>query len=507
MAQLIVRIPISHVRPPEGYFVATNGRSGASGTIFDPWSMDYAVGASSPLSDDGVLWMRGGTYTPMVAGTVAGASAVNGTAGVAGKGVYTLAVNASSGHPITIRNYPGERVRINGAIHLIGGQASYLTIQGIEIAPTPTTRSFANQAAVDYPALYITATSCKLINNYLHDFSAIDILGTGACELNGNIIGGMGYYTVDTGTNRDYDIYTHNNPGGDILIQRNCFLPSFGGYAIHGYSGSTNHVQDYYIDHNIFLGADVTTESFGGNVTNNHINDNDIALLPAAGVIALRGVNWNDPTIDTEAVEFLRNYLGDVGSGASGIFLRGMKTINVQNNTTVRRNGGCLVSIIPYSAPVSTTFDNNIYYSGDGFSYFNWDGTTYDTIADWRTASGMDASSTFTDGSLPAANKKTVIACSSGKRGFVCVHNWTGGTSETFDLSTLGLTDGSGCRYTNCQNPSEYSDFVYDASNPNLTIPLLAASWSRRLPTAYDSPVTWHSETFPNYGAFLVEQR
>ncbi len=74
------------------YYAATNGSSGNSGAIGSPWDMQTAIGSARSAGD--TIYLRGGTYN----------------------GIYTSALVGSSGNPISVLEYPGEEVVVDGYV-------------------------------------------------------------------------------------------------------------------------------------------------------------------------------------------------------------------------------------------------------------------------------------------------------------------------------------------------------------------------------------------------------
>lgn len=486
------------------WVVATDGTAGGAGTRSDPRTFESLIAADSPVAAGDTILMRAGTYSPLTAGETR-LTYLDGRAGQAGKGCYTLKINGSSEAQITIRNWAGEAVRINGGLHATTGQASYITIRGIEIAPTPTTRSFANENAVDYPAIYITAPGIKVYNCYLHDLQTIYPMGAVGFEMDGCIVGWNGFYSSDLAYNRGYNLYAHNHPGGVVNIKNNVFLYSFNstyqnqGYNLH-FFGTTANVRDYEVLYNIIVYGRLRL----GNATlvnsGNKINHNYFTGA-RAGIAAITGVT----NANASDIEILYNTLWD-SIGNYLLDVRGFKTLDVEHNLAINSSSGSgeMGIYYPNNSPVSVAWDNQAYWGTNGSSSFFYNGTLYN-FANWKTASGVDALSTITDGK-PTSNTVELIPAANGKRGFVVAMNYLAAASVTVDLTPLGLEDGARCRYSNCLNMSEYVDFTFYRGSPTLTISMQAADWSMRTPTGYDSPVSWPAEPFPSYGVWLVEE-
>jgi hypothetical protein len=87
------------------WFAATDGQSGNSGTISSPWDLPSALQKTSSIQAGDTLYLRGGTY---------GCSSMSCT------------LTGTSGSPIVVRPYTGERVVIDGT--LFGATQKSVTI-------------------------------------------------------------------------------------------------------------------------------------------------------------------------------------------------------------------------------------------------------------------------------------------------------------------------------------------------------------------------------------------
>jgi hypothetical protein len=431
---------------------------------------------------------------------------VNGSAG-GGLGVYTVRLNGTSDKPITFKAYKNEKARINGSVHAVGGQASYVRFQGIEIAPTPTTRVFTSEAMIDLPALYITGTGCKFIDCYLHDLAQINPMGTGGFEMHGCLLGWNGNWVG--GTQSNYTVYTHNHPGGDMLFRKNVFMPSASNYVFHGYSAANN-VRDYYLEENTFFDG-IAILSSGGSMANNHVLRNRFYHHAAGGAFRFESAIDNATAM---SVECKNNYIGCQNVGGSTMWVTYVNNFDIQNNIMVQNGGGGHIGrYIESPISVSKVWDNNTYYKnginrrwlvGVGEVEHYW--ASPESSPYWRTVTGFDTNSTMTD-SLPA---DTVFVTKSdySKRGFCTVYNWSQAASVEVDISSLGFEHGKLSRYFNAMNPDEEVVFYHNGNDQTITISMLAASWSLRRPTAFDA-ASWYTEAydaFPTFGVFIFEQ-
>ena len=498
------------------WYVSPTGSVSGDGSIDSPYDIDTMIGASSPAAGGDTIYLLGGRYTPLSAGVIAGASITNGKA-IAGKGVYTLRINGASGNNITLRNYPGEAVRINGAIHLVAGQASYVTVRGLEIAATPTTRTFTAATDVDYPGIYITAPGCALVNNYIHDITQIYLFATGGCTVHGNLIGWTGAEYGGAGVLNGGCFYTHNHNGGDMLFKKNAFILPFNGGAMGMWSGGINNIRDYYVEDNVaYYCGFMLGSGLGTNDDNNHVNRNYTYSNYAAGNLVpwpgIQSGNADNVAGDGEGlVECTGNYaINNANGGGSPFYIKFGREYNVVGNTFVGNNpfGTCVGYFVPTGAiKAGSTVNNNTYhYTGAAGQFASNSVLGLRTFAQWQADTGYDAASTLAF-TLPTTNVTKVVGNDYEGRGFVAIYNWEALAAVSVDLSAIGFADGAHCRVRNALNYDEYYDFVYHSSSPSHSFSMAAASWSLRQPAGWDiTSVTWPTEPFPAYGLFLVEE-
>src|SRR5687768_1505628 len=75
------------------FFVASNGAPWGTGTMANPWDLQTALNHPPAVQAGATIWLRGGVYY----------------------GSFTSRLRGSSGAPIVVRNYQGERVTLDNA--------------------------------------------------------------------------------------------------------------------------------------------------------------------------------------------------------------------------------------------------------------------------------------------------------------------------------------------------------------------------------------------------------
>ena len=107
---------------PNQYFVATNGTSGATGDMDHPWDITSALNGSHTIAAGSIIWIRGGTYV------WANRAHVPGNYG------FIVKLSGTSGAPVHVRAYPGERAAIDGGLDVgRNGICSYMWLWDLEM--------------------------------------------------------------------------------------------------------------------------------------------------------------------------------------------------------------------------------------------------------------------------------------------------------------------------------------------------------------------------------------
>ena len=89
---LLILITSATAAKAAEFYVATNASSSGTGTIGNPWTLQTALNQPSAVHPGDTIWLRGGTYA----------------------GHFTSHLTGTSSNPIKVRQYPGERARIDG---------------------------------------------------------------------------------------------------------------------------------------------------------------------------------------------------------------------------------------------------------------------------------------------------------------------------------------------------------------------------------------------------------
>src|SRR5262245_40628171 len=199
------------------FFVAPSGTDSGTGTKESPWSLTKAFSPDAPVEPGDTIWLRGGTYT----------------------GSLSSHLNGLPNKPIVVRQYPGERVTIDGKgingppiLKILG---SYTWYWGFEIMDSDTTRSAPDVNSLSRPeGVNLFSRGTKLINIIVHD-TGQGVLTTDAApdaEINGSLFYYNGQDAPDRG--HGHGIYVNNDTGNKRIVD-NILFDQFG-FGIHAYT-------------------------------------------------------------------------------------------------------------------------------------------------------------------------------------------------------------------------------------------------------------------------------
>ena len=442
----LTRLALLTVLPVLGadYYASPSG-SGTTCTIGTPCDLDTGLTTTGPVSPSDTLWLRAGTYG-------SGGSTEFPSSG-------TL-IAGTSGNQITIRPYPDEKAVINGGIDITN--CAFTTVQDLWFTNTSTNRSDDSDTNFRPAGLNLRAGGgggCKAVRNKIGNCGhpGVGLWSQGSStggEAYGNVIFACGYYDtkVTFQTDRGSAVYMQTTSGDAYQVTVDSNLTFWQhttggkGYAegaevdnilwtrntaFENAKGTSSSEFDHFIAKNGAGGAD--------NITYTYNNTYQTPTTSPEGG-ARMGYNRDNGTLVAT-----NNYVVSGHFGTTGIFLiERWGVLTFTDNTSVSGHStGRVIHHRDWLGGAETvTWDSNNYFHSYS-TPFNKDGSVYD-FADWKTATGWDASSTAT-ATLPTTNRITVIptdakyADANGglDTGFVILYNWEASGSVSVDLSTI----------------------------------------------------------------------
>lgn len=452
------------------WYAATTGNSGNSGAIGSPWDLQTGLngGSAGQIQPNDTLNLRAGTYT----------------------GAYTTSVAGTSGHPVTVRSYPGEAAILDGNPHSgnppgvlqVGG--SYVWFRDLEIrnsvaAPPEFGMDGVNAVAGSFAGV-------KVINCVIHDNTAAGIGGVINLVTDFEAYGNVLYFngrspapiTVPPENAKfDYGMYLANN-SGIKYITKNILVHNMGNFQIQCYSQTAGNLNGF-----TFTGNTMTTHRY-------------MTLFS-------RGWFWaGSASADLQNFTFDRNYVMAPDNG-EGTILINSDGVNDAISPTITNNmlGQGIVWIGNFNSPwhvSGLTFTGNSVY-GDIPYGFGFTPGAFPTN-DWHV------SDTIPNPLTPASNWVAVEsnAYEAGRANLTCF-NWTNASSQNFDVSSVlsvgdnwsvvkaedyfGTPVATGTNYaggnisvslTNTTVTTGYG-FAAGRSQPTSTMPLLGAFLLRKV--------------------------
>lgn len=254
---MLVFLIVSNIANASAWFVSPSGSVNGAGTIDSPWSLERAILNNDIVQPGDTIWLRGGIYYYEDRRHF--------------KKGYEFDLKGTASLPITIRNFNGERARIDGGMWT--DEAKYLHIHGLEIyisemvaaaAASPDGLRYSTEES-SWPTdmgpgghmAILQGTGIKLINNIIHDarggvsmWGAVD----GDSELYGNIIYDNGWVGPDRfhGPGIYAQNYTKESIHGDAKIFRDNLVLENNSLPLQIYGSSGAYIENFYLEGNVF---------------------------------------------------------------------------------------------------------------------------------------------------------------------------------------------------------------------------------------------------------------
>src|ERR1035438_7819189 len=416
------------------WYVSTTGSG--NGSITNPWPIQIALTNSAVVQPGDTIWLRGGTY------------------GV-GTNFYSARLFGTSNSPIVVRQYPGERVIINGEIGdgvANKGPGSYTTFWGFEIT---STSHRTNDMTGRLGGLNLSGSGQKVINMVIHDTSEACIgfgsttAGNVGTEVYGCILWGCGIYDTNSAdgggasiTNpwtRGSPIYAQNQYGAatvsDVISSRN-FTTGMKAYTEGGYANGF-----IFTGNVLFKNGQqgIEVESSAHSITNCTVVSN---YTYHCGCTSM-GRGSYDTLAQLHGLVYANNYILDSpGVGSATLWLKRWVDMQVVGNTIITvcptnewyagsgmgsSMGGHFIELYPSTnAVLSCTINSNAYYGG------------VEQDADWYSASGTNYGM-FYHTYEPFRYKYNAVSPADGTNGLLSFAAWT--NVWGFDLNSTYTTN------------------------------------------------------------------
>jgi hypothetical protein len=389
--------PQFYVAPPP------RGAPGGDGSRSRPWDLATALaGGRGAVQPGDTIWLLGGVYAGRFAATLTG----------------------TSGAPIVVRQYPGQRATIDGNLRVDGAFAIYW---GFEITQ-------ANPVANANDALETYGPDCKFINLVVHDAGKQGMSfweDSGTSELYGSI-----FYNNGTHENLDHGVYAASE-GGEKWIVDNIVFDNLA-YGIHVYAGNRHpFLSDVHVRGNTaFNTGAISRDGFqnanlliGGDVRTEHMSA-DSNLLYFAGPEG-RNLRLGMPRGDNRDILVRGNY---VAGGAVTLLMTGWTKAEVADNEFI---GAAAMVDLSARGGVRDGYawHGNRYVRDPAARAWRYGGVAYD-FATWRQTTALGSTDTAT-ATAPATPRVFVRPNRyEPGRATVVVYNWGRRPTVRVDVSS-----------------------------------------------------------------------
>lgn len=471
--------PGTHV----GYYVAIDGTPSGDGSTGDPWDLQTALdGGGGTVQPGDTIWLRAGRYA----------------------GDFTSTLVGTNGSPIIVRQYPGERARIDG----VGRTRSTLTIDGaytwfwgFELYNSSTDRT--SQAARPDVVYVRDGSNIKLVHLVVHDGGiAIYTEPTAVSpEIYGCLLYNNGWQTATRGSGHGIYIKTDATPR---LVRDNIIFNQFG-FGVHAYSDlGSGGLHNIRVIGNVSFNngaiANAGTNASNANilvggeevVDSAVITDNLTYRNPSSPQVSVR-VGY--PSVTDGSVTLHRNYF--VG-GTPIVSFETWGTATVDSNAM---SGSGTTVFLTDATLAGYTWGNNLYFRDSTAVAWRYQGNTY-TFANWKSTTGLGTTdqATTTLPSQPVVFLKP-SAYQTG-RATVVVYNWPGQGTVSVNVSGV-LSNGDVYEVRNAQDWFAASPVLSGTySGGSLVLPLAGISGPAPIGGSGTAPPT----TGPAFNVFILSR-
>lgn len=210
------------------FYASPQGKPSGNGSISSPWDLQTALNHPASVRPGDTIWLRGGVYTASDGEWI----------------VFKSKLNGGYNNPITVRQYPGERAAIEGALfQFTGGWVNYWGFEIRNSYPSRTTSQYGpwptafqvylpNGRGLEMcvSGVDLRAPNVKLINLVIHD-NIGGGFGVNTEAVNAEVYGCLSYYNGWQGGDRahGHGIYAQSADPGRATISESIF---YGNYAL-----------------------------------------------------------------------------------------------------------------------------------------------------------------------------------------------------------------------------------------------------------------------------------
>jgi hypothetical protein len=419
-------------------YVSTTGRPSGAGTMQQPYDLATALSGRVGQAGD-TFWLREGNYT---------------------LGHVDTMIQGAPGRPITFRQMPGEKARVDGSISFFNS-LGHVILRDFELYSSDTNRASA-QTGVGFdvtdikiiPGIASFAPNLSFINLVVHDQTrhgfylsriSTNNLIYGCVVYNNGWVSpdnaeGHGLYVQGTnGPAKISDSLVFNNSGANMHIYENASGLRLAGVTLEGNlafnAGAIQNVRHY---RDWIVGVDAPAVS-ADRMTLTH----NMGYYPAGSrahdqvQIGRLGVNGSVVVLD--------NYF------PLGLWMNNWTAATVASNLFVAPGTNWMVNLDQTQVSLPDfLWDRNSYARSATGKDFLHSAIEYD-FSGWQSATGYDQNSSYMVGNLSGTKVFVRPNRYEAGRANIVVYNWDNLNSVSVDVSSV-LAPGAAYEVRNAQD-------------------------------------------------------
>jgi hypothetical protein len=460
--------------PRAGYYAAPGGSASWDGSPSRPWDLTTALaGGHGTVHPGDTIWLRFGTYY----------------------GGFRSLLTGTSGAPIVVRAYPGERAILDGhytTSNTLIVDGNWTVFWGLELTNSSSNRTAAR---ADVVANYASFT--KYINLIIHDggvafYSAREETNV---EIAGCIIYNNGWQESDRG--HGHALYLKSD-AGPIDVHDNILFNQYG-YGVHAYSnrGAGELTGLHFVRNVAFNNGTLSNNSTSSNIL---VGGND----RADQIVLTQNVAYDSPGVNATNVQV---GFDTVMNGSLALtqnhFVGGGTVLDVGfwTNDSVSADtlqGAKLMTTLHDPVTLGGAWLGNYYYRNPLDSAWQFANVRFPFLA-WQLATGLGITDIAGGSSPTGADVYVWPDQYEPGRATVVVLNWSGASAVNADLHTV-LTSGDGFAVHNVQQL--FGSAVTSGTFGGTTITLPLTGVAPPVPTGLSSSRA--PKTGPAFDVFVV---
>ena len=464
-------------------YVSPDATPPGTGTFGQPYDLATALRGEVGQPGD-TFWLRGGNYS---------------------LGHLDTRISGAPGQPITFRQMPGERVRVDGSITFFDS-IGYVVLRDFELFSSDTNRASSQTGAgfnvTDIsiiPGIASFAPNLSFINLVVHDQTRHGFYLSQISSNNliyGCVVYNNGWVSPDNaeghgiyaqgalGTQEIADNLVFQSSGVNMHIYENGNGQRLAGVTLEGnvafHAAAIQNVRSYQ---DWIVGVDAPAVSADRIILKSNMGHYSGSLVQ----VGREGINGS--------VALLNNYF------PQGLLLNNWTIAAVTENLFSAQLGNALVDLDQTRVSLAAAWDNNDYIcSPTGGFLLNSHARTF---TEWQSATGYDGNSTFTVGD-PSGTKIFVrFNRYEAGRAHIVVYNWDNLSTVRINVSSV-LPAGTAYEVRNAQDyfASPILNGVFDPAEPELELPMTGLTVA-----APTGPLLTAAPTGPSFNCFILMPR